>query len=49
MLLGALAMLTALAFFLFDVRVTVAWQESNPPAPTEATVPASQELEVSPQ
>ncbi|HEY5932535.1 MAG TPA: hypothetical protein VIT63_06425 [Nitrospira sp.] len=41
MLLSAFAVLTAIAFYLFDVRVTVAWQESSLPPPLEAPVPVS--------
>jgi hypothetical protein len=29
MLLSALAMLTAIAFYLFDVQVTMGWRESS--------------------
>ena len=44
-LLFTFAMLTAIAFYLFDVQVTVAWQESSPPQPVEAPIPVSQEIE----
>jgi hypothetical protein len=40
-LLSAFAMLTAIAFYLFDVRVTTAWQEST----IEPPVSVTQEIE----
>jgi hypothetical protein len=47
MLFSAFAMITAIAFYLFDIRVTMAWQESSPPPAIATPVPVSQEIEKS--
>jgi hypothetical protein len=46
-LISAFAIMTAIAFYLFDVRVTMGWQGSDPRPSVEAPNSVSQETDKS--